>query len=128
MVEDGKNAGLSRRDLLLDLAQVPGVYVPQFYEMQPDGSVKPNHPEVPERILRRVATPIPAYSIGLPYVETVHDRLTIEIRRGCTRGCRFCQPGMLTRPARDVEPEAVINAIETGMRSTGYDAEYLITI
>jgi radical SAM family uncharacterized protein/radical SAM-linked protein len=129
VVEDGKNAGLSRRDLLLDLAQVPGVYVPQFYDSHPDGSVKPNHPEVPERILRRVATPIPAYSIGLvPYVETVHDRLTIEIRRGCTRGCRFCQPGMLTRPARDVEPEAVINAIETGMRSTGYDEFSLLSL
>jgi radical SAM family uncharacterized protein/radical SAM-linked protein len=129
VVEDGKNAGLSRRDLLLDLAQVPGVYVPQFYDQHPDGSVKPNHPEVPERILRRVATPIPAYSIGLvPYVETVHDRLTIEIRRGCTRGCRFCQPGMLTRPARDVEPEAVINAIETGMRSTGYDEFSLLSL
>jgi radical SAM family uncharacterized protein/radical SAM-linked protein len=129
IVEDGKNDGLSRRDLLLDLAQVPGVYVPQFYDMQPDGSVKPNHPEVPERILRRVATPIPAYSIGLvPYVSTVHDRLTIEIRRGCTRGCRFCQPGMLTRPARDVEPEAVINAIETGMRSTGYDEFSLLSL
>jgi radical SAM family uncharacterized protein/radical SAM-linked protein len=129
VVEDGKNDSLSRRDLLLDLAQVPGVYVPQFYDMQPDGSVRPNHPEVPERILRRVATPIPAYSIGLvPYVETVHDRLTIEIRRGCTRGCRFCQPGMLTRPARDVEPEAVINAIETGMRSTGYDEFSLLSL
>ncbi len=129
VVEDGKNTGLSRRDLLLDLAQVPGVYVPQFYDLHPDGSVKPNHPEVPERILRRVATPIPAYSIGLvPYVETVHDRLTIEIRRGCTRGCRFCQPGMLTRPARDVEPEAVINAIETGMRSTGYDEFSLLSL
>ncbi|WP_373546866.1 TIGR03960 family B12-binding radical SAM protein [Chamaesiphon sp.] len=129
VVEDGKTAGLSRRDLLLDLAQVPGVYVPQFYDLHPDGSVKPNHPDVPERILRRVATPIPAYSIGLvPYVETVHDRLTIEIRRGCTRGCRFCQPGMLTRPARDVEPEAVINAIETGMRSTGYDEFSLLSL
>jgi radical SAM family uncharacterized protein/radical SAM-linked protein len=129
VVEDGKNAGLSRRDLLLDLAQVPGVYVPQFYDLHADGSVKPNHPDVPERILRRVATPIPAYSIGLvPYVETVHDRLTIEIRRGCTRGCRFCQPGMLTRPARDVEPEAVINAIETGMRSTGYDEFSLLSL
>jgi radical SAM family uncharacterized protein len=129
VVEDGKNAGLSRRDLLLDLAQVPGVYVPQFYDSHPDGSVKPNHPDVPEHILRRVATPIPAYSIGLvPYVETVHDRLTIEIRRGCTRGCRFCQPGMLTRPARDVEPEAVINAIETGMRSTGYDEFSLLSL
>jgi radical SAM family uncharacterized protein/radical SAM-linked protein len=129
VVEDGKNAGLSRRDLLLDLAQVPGVYVPQFYDSHPDGSVKPNRTDVPERILRRVATPIPAYSIGLvPYVETVHDRLTIEIRRGCTRGCRFCQPGMLTRPARDVEPEAVINAIETGMRSTGYDEFSLLSL
>jgi radical SAM family uncharacterized protein/radical SAM-linked protein len=129
VVEDGKNVGLSRRDLLLDLAQVPGVYVPKFYDSHPDGSVKPNHPDVPERILRRVATPIPAYSIGLvPYVETVHDRLTIEIRRGCTRGCRFCQPGMLTRPARDVEPEAVINAIETGMRSTGYDEFSLLSL
>ncbi len=129
VVEDGKDAGLSRRDLLLDLAQVPGVYVPQFYDSHADGSVKPNHPDVPERILRRVATPIPAYSIGLvPYVETVHDRLTIEIRRGCTRGCRFCQPGMLTRPARDVEPEAVINAIETGMRSTGYDEFSLLSL
>jgi radical SAM family uncharacterized protein len=129
VVEDGKNDGLSRRDLLLDLAQVPGVYVPQFYDLHADGSVKPNHPDVPARILRRVATPIPAYSIGLvPYVETVHDRLTIEIRRGCTRGCRFCQPGMLTRPARDVEPEAVINAIETGMRSTGYDEFSLLSL
>jgi radical SAM superfamily enzyme YgiQ (UPF0313 family) len=64
----------------------------------------------------------------VPYVETVHDRLTIEIRRGCTRGCRFCQPGMLTRPARDVEPEAVINAIETGMRSTGYDEFSLLSL
>ena len=129
ILEEGKNNGLSRRDLLLDLAQVPGVYVPQFYDLQPDGSVRPNHPDVPEKILRRVATPIPAYSIGLvPYVQTVHDRLTIEIRRGCTRGCRFCQPGMLTRPARDVEPEAVINAIETGMRETGYDEFSLLSL
>ncbi|PLZ14894.1 TIGR03960 family B12-binding radical SAM protein [Fischerella thermalis] len=129
VLEEGKQAGLSRQELLLDLAQIPGVYVPQFYDMAADGSVHPNRPDVPKRILRRVATPIPAYSIGLvPYVETVHDRLTIEIRRGCTRGCRFCQPGMLTRPARDVEPEKVVTAIEKGMRETGYNEFSLLSL
>ena len=129
VIEEGKAAGLSREALLLDLAQVPGVYVPQFYTMADDGSVHPNRPDVPRRVLRRVATPIPAYAMGLvPYVETVHDRLTVEIRRGCTRGCRFCQPGMLTRPARDVEPEAVVDAIETGMRKTGYNEFSLLSL
>ncbi|WP_427161012.1 TIGR03960 family B12-binding radical SAM protein [Aliinostoc sp. HNIBRCY26] len=129
VLEEGKQAGLSRENLLLDLAQIPGVYVPQFYAPDKDGSVKPVRPDVPQRILRRVATPIPAYSIGLvPYVQTVHDRLTIEIRRGCTRGCRFCQPGMLTRPARDVEPEQVVEAIEQGMRATGYNEFSLLSL
>jgi radical SAM family uncharacterized protein/radical SAM-linked protein len=129
VLEDGKAAGLSRENLLLDLAQIPGVYVPQFYDMAEDGSVHPKRPDVPKRILRRVATPMPAYSIGLvPYVETVHERLVIEIRRGCTRGCRFCQPGMLTRPARDVEPEQVVDAMEKGMRATGYNEFSLLSL
>lgn len=129
VLEEGKVAGLSREALLLDLAQIPGVYVPMFYDMAEDGSVHPNRPDVPTRILRRVATPIPAYSIGLvPHIQTVHDRLTIEIRRGCTRGCRFCQPGMLTRPARDVEPEQVIEAVEKGMRATGYNEFSLLSL
>ena len=129
VLAEGKTAGLSREELLLDLAQIPGVYVPQFYEMGENGAVKPLRDDVPERIIRRVATPIPAYSVGLvPFVETVHDRLTIEIRRGCTRGCRFCQPGMLTRPARDVEPEKVVDAIEAGMRKTGYNEFSLLSL
>ncbi len=126
----GKLAQKSRVELLLDLAvHVKGVYVPQFYDPQPDGSVVPNRPEVPARILRRVATPQPEHSIGLvPLIETVHDRLTIEIRRGCTRGCRFCQPGMLTRPARDVDPEAVINTVERAIRETGYNEFSLLSL
>ena len=129
VLEEGKLTGLNREELLLDLAQIPGVYVPQFYHQQPDGLVVPSRPDVPQLILRRVATPIPAYSIGIvPFIETVHDRLVVEIRRGCTRGCRFCQPGMLTRPARDVEPEAVVEAIEKGMRSTGYDEFSLLSL
>jgi radical SAM family uncharacterized protein/radical SAM-linked protein len=129
VIEEGKQLGLSKEELLLDLAQVPGVYVPRFYDLTEDGSVIPNHRDVPKKILRRVAKPIPAYSIGLvPYVETVHDRLTVEIRRGCTRGCRFCQPGMLTRPATDVEPDKVVEAIETGMRATGYNEFSLLSL
>ena len=129
IIEQGKANKLTREELLLDLAQIPGIYVPQFYEMAANGSVYPTRTDVPERILRRVATPIPAYSIGLvPFVETVHDRLVIEVRRGCTRGCRFCQPGMLTRPARDVEPERVVDTIEKGMRATGHNEFSLLSL
>jgi len=129
IIEEGKAQSLSRTELLLDLAQIPGIYVPQFYDINADGSVYPNRPDVPARILRRVATPIPAYAIGLvPYIQTVHDRLAVEIRRGCTRGCRFCQPGMLTRPARDVEPKAVVDAIESGCRRTGFNEFSLLSL
>ena len=130
VVTEGKQAGISRSALLRDLAQVPGVYVPSLYAPGTDGvTPEPLMPELPRRMLRRVATPMPHYAMGLvPHVETVHDRLTVEIRRGCTRGCRFCQPGMLTRPARDVEPEAVIEAVETGMRRTGYSDFSLLSL
>jgi len=138
VVAEAKASGLSRQALLGDLAQVPGVYVPSLYRLAADGiSVEPLPPPpqdplaqpAPRRVLRRTASPMPHYAMGLvPHVETVHDRLTIEIRRGCTRGCRFCQPGMLTRPARDVEPEAVIEAVEEGMRRTGYSDFSLLSL
>jgi radical SAM family uncharacterized protein/radical SAM-linked protein len=130
VVAEARAAGLSRRDLLRDLAQVPGVYVPRMYAPGADGvTIEPLEPGLPARIQRRTATPMPHYAMGLvPHIETVHDRLTVEIRRGCTRGCRFCQPGMLTRPARDVEPEAVVEAVEEGMRRTGYSDFSLLSL
>ncbi|AAQ00700.1 TIGR03960 family B12-binding radical SAM protein [Prochlorococcus marinus] len=130
IIAQSKKLGVKRSQALLNLAEIPGVYVPSLYQQSKDcASIKPSHTSAPKRIIRRVAQPIPYYSMGLvSNVETVHDRLTIEIRRGCTRGCRFCQPGMLTRPARDVEPKEVIEAVENGMKKTGYSDFSLLSL
>ncbi len=130
IVAEGKSSGLIKSALLRELAEIPGIYVPSLYSTGVDGtSIQPIDQTTPTKILRRVATPMPYYSMGLvPLIETVHDRLTVEIRRGCTRGCRFCQPGMITRPARDVDPEVVINTVEAGMKKTGYSDFSLLSL
>lgn len=125
-----ENPDLSREDVLLRLAQeVPGVYVPRFYDVHSDGAVRRIRDDVPEKIKKQNALPEPWRATSLvPITDPVHDRLTVEVRRGCTRGCRFCLPGMVQRPARDVAPEDVIRTVKEGVKSTGYNEFSLLSL
>ena len=130
VMSEAKAKNLTRSETLIDLAYIPGVYVPSLFHFDENTkSLQPIIKGISKKVLRRVAKPMAHYGMGLvPNVETIHDRLTIEIRRGCTKGCRFCQPGMLTRPARDVNPKEVINAVEKGIEKTGYSDFSLLSL
>ncbi|MDP9005339.1 MAG: TIGR03960 family B12-binding radical SAM protein [Actinomycetota bacterium] len=131
----GRTAG-SRERLLRDLATVAGVYVPSMYDVAYDGtrlaSVTPRYPDVPERVEKRTVAdlgewPYPKRQL-VPLTEVVHDRLNVEVFRGCTRGCRFCQAGMITRPVRERPEAQVRHMVADGLRRTGYDEVALTSL
>ena len=126
-----------RRRLLQELARIPGVYVPALYEVDyyPDGRVKevrPRFPGVPRRVVRRVVKDLNAAYFPLrpvvPFLEAVHDRIMLEVFRGCQRGCRFCQAGMIYRPVRERSLEVLLRQAENLVRSTGYDEMSLTSL
>jgi radical SAM family uncharacterized protein/radical SAM-linked protein len=128
-VIDWKEGGGSRKELLWRLSEIPGVYVPALFEFRyrKDGPIDAIVPLKPgyEKITRRVVpdlnlVPQPTRPI-LPFMQTVHDRLPLEIQRGCTRSCRFCQVGMITRPTRQRDPHQVRALAESGLANTGYE-------
>ncbi len=128
-------AGLDRETQLRHIAGITGCYVPRFYDVayHPDGTIAaitPNVPEAPPQVLKAIVPvlPPPVTDFIVPFVETVHNRAPIEIMRGCTRGCRFCHAGMVTRPVRERPVEEVLAAMEAIIAKTGYEEIALMSL
>ena len=132
---EGRPGG--RDELLRRLAVSGGVYVPRFYDVayaadETIEAVVPNRPGIPFRVHKHTlmdldAWPYPAKPL-VPLAETVHERFSVEIFRGCTRGCRFCQAGMITRPVRERSIETIGNMVENGIRQTGFEEVGLLSL
>ncbi|HET8539698.1 MAG TPA: TIGR03960 family B12-binding radical SAM protein [Anaeromyxobacter sp.] len=134
-----RRGGATREELLLRLARIPGVYVPSLFAPRYDPATRalaaiepllPGYEKVDRRVMPDLnALPGTAYVRPLvPFMATIHDRLPIEIQRGCTRGCRFCQVGMITRPTRQRDPKQVLALAETGLRASGYEEVGLLSL
>ncbi len=130
VVKRAKQEGVSREECLFRLSQLPGVYVPSLYETvyHGDGTIAsftPIRAEVPAVVSKNVVLDLEhaAYpeSLIVPYMEIVHDRVNLEVLRGCTRGCRFCQAGMIYRPVRERSPERILSLARKLLSQTGYE-------
>jgi radical SAM family uncharacterized protein len=133
--QEWKRSQRPRANLLHSLAQIWGVYVPALYtvEYALDGTVseiKKREPNVPLPIIKRISprlSPPPTRFI-VPYIDTVHNRVPIEIMRGCTRGCRFCHAGMITRPVRERNVDEILGALENALAQTGFEEVGLLSL
>jgi radical SAM family uncharacterized protein/radical SAM-linked protein len=133
-----KRAGVPRAERLVELAKLPGIYVPGLYEVSEDAATGlqvvsgVKHPAAPARVRRSLvvdlnAFPFPAESpVGGP--EAIFDRMSIEIARGCTEGCRFCQAGMIYRPVRERDPEQIVATVVEAVKRSGQDEASLTSL
>ena len=132
---EGRPGG--REELLFRLATDGGCYVPRFYDVDylPDGRIRrvaPNRTGVPWRVAKHTVMDLDSWPYPkqplVPLAETVHERFSVEIFRGCTRGCRFCQAGMITRPVRERSITTIGDMVETGVRNSGFDEVGLLSL
>lgn len=130
VIMQGREEGASRMTILKRLCAIRGVYVPALYDVKynADGtiaSMKPNCPEAPEKVLKAIIPDLDKAfyptEIPVPYMEIIHDRIMLEIMRGCTRGCRFCQAGILYRPVRERSLEHLVELAQQLENTTGYE-------
>jgi radical SAM family uncharacterized protein len=126
-----QRAGWGRVEMLRQLAGIPGIYVPAFYKPRyhSDGRLRsieplPEHADVaPSKIAKRIVAklPPPPTKLIVPFIDIVHNRASIEIQRGCIRGCRFCQAGMIYRPVRERPLAEVLEAVDQAIHETGFE-------
>ena len=128
-IGEAKKAGVSRYDLLKKISELQGVYVPSFYQAHYEGStfrgLDPILDNVPVTITARTVEQLKSDYYPLkplvPLIEATHDRYSVEIMRGCTQGCRFCNAGFIYRPVRERSVDELVKQIETVIWNTGYD-------
>lgn len=134
-----RDAGATREEILRGIAEVPGTYVPALYEAKHDetstvhGYAVPREgervpPVVYKRVVKDFGATDPVSQSVIPYAQLVHDRLSVEVLRGCARGCRFCQAGITYRPVRERSADQVVSAVMRGLAETGYDEVSLTSL
>lgn len=131
-----KEAGIPKQACLERLAGIRGVYVPGLYRQLQDASggfqaIAPAGIGVPPRVSRAILPDINQAALNntiVPMIKPVHDRLVVEIARGCTKGCRFCQAGMIYRPVREKNTEVVLREIDQNIRTTGFSDISLLSL